>query len=224
MRWHFFNGSDALCKTIVALLADTANAAITARGEFHIALAGGRTPKSIYEKLPGIDTDWSRWFIYFGDERCLPRGDVERNDTMARTSWLDRVPIPSTQIFSIPAELGAEQGAAVYATMLTTLREFDLVLLGLGEDGHTASLFPGQVHDTRAAVVAVNGAPKLPSERISLNANRLGAARAVWFLVTGEEKREALIRWRCGEAIPAASIRPATGVDIYTDVNLPDQR
>ena len=224
MRWHFFSGAEALCAAVVAQFAETANASIAAHGSFQVALAGGRTPTGIYEKLRGIDTDWSRWFIYFGDERCLPRGDCGRNDTMARASWLDHVSIPSAQIHAIPAELGAEQGAAAYATALAALREFDLVLLGLGEDGHTASLFPGHALDAQAAAVAVHAAPKPPAERISLSAGRLSAARAVWFLVTGAEKREALRRWQRGEAIPAASIKPTAGVDIYTDLDLSGQR
>ncbi len=145
LRWRYFQRVDDLCTTIVAALTALANETIEARGAFHIALAGGRTPKIIYERLRSIQTDWSHWFIYFGDERCLPRGDNERNDTLARSAWLAQVSIPAAQIFPIPAELGAAQGAAEYSKQLSALGEFDLVLLGLGEDGHTASLFPGQI-------------------------------------------------------------------------------
>jgi 6-phosphogluconolactonase len=220
LRWHRFDSVDDLCAAIIAQLTTLSNTSIKSRGAFHIALAGGRTPKIIYEQLGAIETDWTRWFIYFGDERCLPRGDAERNDTLARLSWLDQVSIPSAQIFSIPAEFGAEQGAAEYSRQLSTVGEFDLVLLGLGEDGHTAGLFPGHVIDSRNAALAVSAAPKPPSERISLSASRLSATRAVWFVVTGEDKRDALLRWRSGEAIPASSIAPLAGVDVFTDVDL----
>lgn len=224
LRWHYFQRIDDLCATIVTALSTLANESINARGDFHIALAGGRTPKIIYEQLRDIQTDWSRWFIYFGDERCLPRGDAERNDTMALSSWLDHVPIPAAQIFAIPAELGAVQGAVEYSKQLSALGEFDLVLLGLGEDGHTASLFPGDTRDdsvdTHTSAIAVHGAPKPPAQRISLSASRLSVARAVWFLVTGADKRAALLRWREGEDIPAAHIVPAAGVDIFTDVEV----
>jgi 6-phosphogluconolactonase len=220
LRWHRFQTVNALCESIVAQLAELANTAINARGVFHIALAGGRTPKIIYEKLCAIRTDWSCWFIYFGDERCLPRGDAGRNDTLARSSWLDHVPIPSAQIFAIPAELGAQQGAAEYSRQMEAVGDFDLVLLGLGEDGHTASLFPGHALDASTAALAVQMAPKPPAQRISLSASRLSAARAVWFLVTGADKRAALLRWRGEEDIPAAHIVPAAGVDVFTDVEL----
>ena len=224
LRWHHFQRVDDLCATIVAALTMLANESISARGAFHISLAGGRTPKIIYERLRDIQTDWTRWFIYFGDERCLPRGDAERNDTLAFSSWLAHVPIPAAQTFSIPAELGAERGAIEYSKQLNALSEFDLVLLGLGEDGHTASLFPGLFPsdsiDANSVAIAVQTAPKLPAQRISLSASRLSAARAVWFVVTGVDKKTALLRWREGEEIPAAHIVPAAGIDIFTDVDL----
>jgi 6-phosphogluconolactonase len=215
LRWHRFDSVDNLCAAIAAQLIGLANTSIKARGAFHIVLAGGRTPKIIYEQLRTIQTDWKRWFIYFGDERCLPRGDAERNDTLAYSSWLEHVSMPAAQIFSIPAELGPEQGAIEYSRQLSAVGTFDLVLLGLGEDGHTASLFPNRVIDTQTGALAVHDASKPPPQRVSLSASRLSAARAVWFVVTGVDKREALQRWRDGETIPAASIVPAAGVDVF---------
>ncbi|MDB6062790.1 MAG: 6-phosphogluconolactonase [Verrucomicrobiaceae bacterium] len=219
LRWHRFDSVNALCAQIVTRITTAANEAINARGAFHIVLAGGSTPQVVYEQLRDINTDWNSWFIYYGDERCLPSGDDERNDTMAQQSWLDHVAIPSVQIYSMPAELGAEQGAAKYGQQLLARQEFDLVLLGLGEDGHTASLFPSHKIDVSTAALAVHAAPKPPPERISLTASRLSAARAVWFLVAGPQKHEALMRWERGEDIPAAHIQPAAGVDIFTDFN-----
>lgn len=185
-------------------------------------LAGGNTPRALYRELDAIATDWRSWFVYFGDERCLPVGDAERNDTMARCAWLDRVPIPRQQIFSMPAELGPDAGAAAYANLLAHVPLFDVVLLGLGEDGHTASLFAtdmAQKKFTHAApAVAVHDAPKSPRERISMSAARLSSARDVWFLVSGESKRAALLQLQRGEAIPATAIEPANGIDVFTDV------
>ena len=107
----------------------------------------------------------------------------------------------------IPAELGSEAAARRYAGELTGVGEFDLVLLGLGADGHTASLFPGRPHDDSADVVAVHDSPKPPSERVSLSAARLSRARQVLFLVTGQDKRAAVTAWRTGAEIPARAIR-----------------
>lgn len=218
-RWQVYPDTEALQRAVAAAIGDAAAAAIAARGAFAVVLAGGRTPAAIYRRLAALDTDWRAWSVYFGDERCLPAGAADRNDSMARAAWLDHVAIPAVQIHAIPAELGAEAGAAAYCRTLASVADFDLVLLGLGEDGHTASLFPGQpLAAGDAPALAVHGAPKPPPERISLSAARLSAAAQVWFIVTGADKREALTRWRRGDAIPVASIRPAAPVVIHTDI------
>ena len=218
-RWHSLPEIPTLQSAVLQRIAECAIAAIAARGCFHIVLAGGRTPQAIYTQLRTLTTDWRAWSIYFGDERCLPIGDSERNDTMARTTWLDHVAIPDTQIYSIPAQLGPLVGSERYVTALANVGDFDLVLLGLGEDGHTASLFPGDTSALQAerTVLPVVNAPKPPPQRISMSAARLSRAGSVLFLVVGADKQDALSRWRHGELIPASCIKPANGVDIYTD-------
>jgi 6-phosphogluconolactonase len=142
---------------------------------------------------------------------------------MAALAWLDHVAIPRAQIHPIPAEKGPEAAAADYTGTLCGIEQFDLVLLGLGEDGHTASLFPGhELGNTpdAPAALAVHDAPKPPPERVSLSANRLCAARRVIFLVTGESKRQAITDWRNGASIPAAAITPAGGADVYLEAGL----
>jgi 6-phosphogluconolactonase len=139
---------------------------------------------------------------------------------MAEDTWLQRVDMLQGNVHAIPAELGAQAAAQAYAQSLKGVGDFDLVLLGLGEDAHTASLFPG--HDWGEGAdapdaLAVFDAPKPPPERVSLSAQRLSRARQVLFLVTGAGKREAITAWRKGERIPAAAIRPAAGVDVLMD-------
>lgn len=223
VRWHCVDNADQLqheaCKRVLAAAA----AAIKTRGIFNLVLAGGGTPKPTYHALRAAHADWSAWHIYFGDERCAPQGDPERNSAMARHEWLDHVPLPAANIHVIPAELGAEQGAQAYADALRDVGMFDVVLLGLGEDGHTASLFPGQNwgEDADAPdVLAVHDAPKPPPDRISLSAARLADAGQVIYLVDGESKHEAVQRWRAGELLPAASVCPANGVDVLVQASL----
>jgi 6-phosphogluconolactonase len=217
-RFHRFADSAAMQADVVGRVARLALECIRARGAFRIVLAGGNTPQAVYRELKNIKTDWSAWHIYFGDERCLPLGDAGRNDTMALATWLAKVPVPPEQIHLIPAELGAEAGARRYQAALAGVDSFDLVLLGLGEDGHTASLFPGHSHTSSASVLAVHDAPKAPPERISLSNTTLSQGDQVWFLVSGEGKREALTQWLHGTDLPASTIRPRDGVDIFTDV------
>lgn len=209
--------ADVVTAALVGV-AQAADRALSIRGEFHIVLAGGTTPKALYERLVGLDTDWSRWHIWFGDERCLPADNVNRNSHMATQAWLAHCLIPTAHIHVIPAELGAETAAAEYAEQLQQIDMFDLVLLGLGEDGHTASLFPNQFNpDETTAAIAVHNAPKPPVDRVSLSVRCLSDTRAVLFLVTGAGKRDAVAAWQRGDAIPAAAICIKTGVDVLLE-------
>jgi 6-phosphogluconolactonase len=205
-----------LVERALAHIQSSAQAALKERGAFHLVLAGGSTPRELYRHLPELVTDWSSWHIWFGDERCASSMDAVRNSRMAGEVWLDNSPIPRKQIHEIPAELGAHAAAQAYQLALHGIGEFDVVLLGMGEDGHTASLFPGQFDvNTRLDVVPIFNAPKRPPERVSLSAQRLSRSRKVLFLISGADKRPAVQAWRRGEQIPAAFICPHNGVDVF---------
>lgn len=222
-RWHSFMNADELEQGVVAEIQRQARLAIDMHNSFSIVLSGGTTPRRVYEALRHIKTEWRSWHIYFGDERCLPIGDAERNSSMAAHAWLDYVEIPATQIHTIPAEKGAAIGAEAYARIVDKIAIFDLVLLGLGEDGHTASLFPNhELGDQPGALatLAVHDAPKPPPQRVSLSARRLSDARNVMFLITGKNKIQAVADWRSRKPIPASVITPENGVDVYIESEL----
>lgn len=168
-----------------------------------LVLAGGSTPQRAYRLLqPG--PAWGRIAVLFGDERCVPPDDPESNYRMAREDLLDRV-APAT-VHRMAGELGAEEGARRYAEVLAAYPALDLVLLGMGPDGHTASLFPGAPEVTMdGAVVPVHGAPKPPPDRISLTLPVLRAARRVVFVVTGTDKAGAVAKASRGE-VPSGMI------------------
>lgn len=219
-RWYLFSSVQSLQAEAAGMIARAAEQAIADSGAFRLVLAGGSTPRSLYERLGALKTDWAAWHIYFGDERCLPAADPGRNSSMARDAWLDHVPVPQKQVYAIPAEIGAKAAAAAYAATLRQVGEFDLVLLGLGEDGHTASLFHGHDWGQEAgspAALPVFDAPAFPPERVSLSAWRLSQAKQVLFLVTGESKHEAVMNWRAGANIPARAITPRHGVDVLAE-------
>lgn len=220
VRWHEFPDDTSLLADALARVTAAARDAIAQHGAFDIVLAGGNTPRKLYRALRHADTDWTRWHAWFGDERCAPPDDPERNSRMARDEWLDHVAMPAANVHPIPAEAGARDAAVLYARELRAVAAFDLVLLGLGEDGHTASLFPGHnlgAHIDSPDVMAVFNAPKPPPERVSLSAQRLSRARHVLFLVEGAGKRDAVAAWKRSDAIPAASIAPDSGVDVLLD-------
>ena len=222
-RWHLFASASVLEHEAALAIFNASRQALSQRGEFHIVLAGGATPRRVYELLRTMDTDWQKWHVYFGDERCLPVGDAERNSQMAALALLNHVNIPATHIHPIPAELGAEAAANTYAQLLSKVELFDLVLLGLGEDGHTASLFPDHAwgnNQGAPATLAVHDAPKPPVERVSLSAQRLGQTRQLFFIVSGSAKKQAVEDWRKGKLIPAAAISPTDGIDIFIEESL----
>ncbi len=158
-RWHSFNSQKEINQVALQRILQAANEAIAKDGQFLVVLAGGSTPKAVYDLLGQQTADWSNWHVYHNDDRCLPSDHAERNSKMARDVWLNHVDIPEEQIHDIPAELGNIEGAKAYAETLVGVRAFDLVLLGLGEDGHTASLFPNQTVDNSADAVPVFDAP-----------------------------------------------------------------
>ena len=216
-RWHVFDDAAAVAREAAARIMKAARQAIRARGLFRLVLAGGGTPCRAYQLLVNAGTDWSSWHIFYGDERCLPVDDAERNSVMASSAWLDHVPIPAAQVHPIPAEKGAENAAREYATVVGRALPFDLVLLGVGEDGHTASLFPGQEHLASELVHPVHNAPKPPPDRVSLSRAVLCNAQDVLILVTGASKREVVSRWRAGQMLPVAEIVGRHGVDVLLD-------
>ncbi|MDX8395029.1 MAG: 6-phosphogluconolactonase [Mariprofundaceae bacterium] len=210
MQIETYPDAEVLAQTTVERIKIACEQAIRERDCFHVALAGGTTPKRCYELLASENLAWNKLHIYFGDERCLPVGDVERNDTMAKAIWLNHVSIPTDHIHCMPAELGANEGAESYAKVLAQAPQLDLVLLGLGEDGHTASLFPDNLAlGNESLAVPVFDSPKPPSERISMGKSYINAAREKWFLVSGAGKCDAMTQIIDGVSLPAAQITDA---------------
>lgn len=203
--WRVFADVDALVAELSAALCAEAAAAIAARGTFHLVLAGGTTPLALYRALARLQAGDARWHIWYGDERCLPVGHPERNSGVIEAAWLAASHIPSENRRPIPAERGSQEATTVYAEWLAGVADFDVALLGMGEDGHTASLFPGHSWDG-ADALAVYDAPKPPPERVSLSAARLSRSQRVWFVITGAGKCEALARWKNGERLPVSAI------------------
>jgi 6-phosphogluconolactonase len=204
--WHCLENSDQVAEAACKEILVAAKSAIAERGKFKLVLAGGTTPEKVYRMLAKSEADWANWWIYHGDERYLPIDHPDRNSVMATKALLDHVAIPKNQIFSIPAELGSEQGALAYRQVVGDALPFDLVLLGMGEDGHTASLFPGHRHNPDELTHAVFNSPKPPPERVSISAKALGNSQQVIFLVTGANKRDALKQWCSGVDLPITTI------------------
>ena len=175
-----------------------------ARREVHIALAGGSTPKRAYELLAGIEGSWKHVHLWLGDERCVPDGDPEQNARMIRESLFANARAEPPVLHAVPAPLVPEDAAWLYS--LDVVRGvpdvvFDIVLLGMGPDGHTCSLFPGHpvLSVTEPPVAPVRESPKPPPERVTLTLPVLRRARFTQLLVTGADKHDALARTLAGD-------------------------
>ncbi len=174
-----------------------------------VALPGGNTPARCLALLAQASLPWERVHWYLGDERCYPAGHAGRNDVMLEAQLWSRIDAAAGNRHPIAAELGPEPAAALYSDEIRAAGRLDIVLLGMGEDGHTASLFPGNaaLGDTRP-VVPVHHAPKPPPERVSLGLATLQAAGERIVLVAGRDKHAALQRVRAGERLPIALAGP----------------
>lgn len=216
MKLHRLASLEALVASAATDLARRANDAIAARGRFSIALAGGNTPKPIYEALSRESIDWGRVHVFFGDERCVPPEHPRSNYRMAREALLERVAIPAAQVHRMRGELPPVLAAESYAQVLEPV--LDVVLLGLGDDGHTASLFPGltAVHEAARTVVAEEVTlPAGPEWRLTLTPPALNAARHVAFAVAGKGKAAILQQVLEGprdlSRLPSQAIAPTSG-------------
>ncbi len=217
IQWSQFETVDQIAQTVCERILELAKEAIAEHGKFKFVLAGGKTPEKLYQLLAKQDADWSKWFIYHGDERCLPVNHADRNSVMAANAFLSLVAIPENQIFDIPTELGVEESAGAYRSIVEAAMPFDLVLLGMGEDGHTASLFPGYVHDENALVYSIYNSPKPPAERVTLSAKALSNTQNLFFLIEGSNKHEALKKWRAGDDLPVSTLNALKHIVVFFD-------
>ena len=190
--------------TVLATAEEVAEAAaaeiadVLRGGAQSLVLAGGTTPKRCYELLAELDVQWGRVSVLFGDERCVPPDHPDSNYRMVKESLLDRV-APAT-VYRMPAELGPDEGADAYAEVVANVAPLDLVLLGVGEDGHVASLFPGHPLLRATGLTAgIRDSPKPPPERVTLTLEAIGDAGRVLIIATGVGKAGAVALARRGE-------------------------
>ena len=207
--------ADTLAADIAVRLSAFIAAQQAAGREPHVVLTGGTIAIAAYELLTPDAADWSRVHLWWGDERFVPAGHADRNDQQARDAFIDRLGVPDDHVHAMPFHGCGEsmaEAADGYAATLPS-EPFDLVLLGMGPDGHVASLFPGfdQLDETERRCVEVFGSPKPPPERITLTFPALNHHREVWFLVSGEGKAEALAAARTDGPVSDIPARGITG-------------
>jgi 6-phosphogluconolactonase len=224
MIW-LYDDYEALSNAAAGIFAQRARQAAQVKGWFGVVLSGGHTPQRTYELLaqpPYRDeVSWGQVHVFWGDERCVPHGDPRSNTRMARQALLDHVPIPSSQIHPMACSEAPREGAEQYEAMLHEFfgdqpPRFDLVFLGLGENGHTASLFPGTpVLEEQERWVSEVYVAEQELYRVTLTTPLINQAAVVAFLVSGADKagilREVLEEPADPQRLPAQLIRPTEG-------------
>ena len=223
--------ADALARRAADLFALAAQEAAAARGAFTVALSGGETPRELYRHLArqqfAAKVPWRRVHLYWGDERCVPPEDARSNYGMARDAFIRHVSVPETNVHRLRGEDEPDAAARAYEKVLLEpparpaksdllMPVFDLVLVGLGADGHTASLFPHTAALAEETRLVVPNEGEGTGPRLTVTLPVINAARRVWFLVTGAEKAgmvaEVLEGLRMHAAIPAQAVAPTPGV------------
>ncbi len=247
-----FTDLEAASRAAAGLINEAAQVAVHRRGRFTLVLAGGSTPRRLYEMLADPEHSssmpWAETFLFWGDERCVPLDHEHSNHAMAQETLLSKVHIPEENVFPVPTHGGTpteiaaryeEEVRSFFADAsdsfeqgippeLSAFPRFDLILLGMGKDGHTASLFPGDpaLHEARRWVTAVEhprGSPQV--SRVTLTLPVINNARRVLFLVSGNEKRhviEAILSDPDDAAVlfPAARVKPKEGVLLFHDYDI----
>jgi len=220
-----FETPEKLCEATCNFIIDLSKKSIAAKGRFVISLSGGNTPLQLFRMLaqPSYSSqiDWTKTFIFWGDERCVPLTDERNNSYQAKVALLDKVKVPTSNVFPIPVDLPPAEAANKYESSLKYFfkersPKFDLILLGLGENGHTASLFPGTdvIHEQTRWVKEVY-VDEQKMFRVTITAPLINLADNIVFLVTGFSKAEILQTVLNGpyqpDTYPAQLIKPETG-------------
>ena len=204
-NWVVFDDEMSLSEALAQEVLNIAKKSIFEKDCFSIVLTGGQSVLNLYKILSKSDSNWEKWHIYIGDERCVPMRHKDRNDQVINEIWLNNSPIPKGNIHFIKAELGPLKARVEYENTLKGVK-FDIVLLSMGEDGHVASLFPNHIYPKDQMVVIERSSPKSPKERISMSYQQLNKAHYIFKLIIGESKQEVVSLLKKNREFPVSKI------------------
>ena len=191
-NWLIFDDEMSLSEALAQEILNIAKKSISEKNCFSIVLTGGQSVLNLYKILSKSDSNWEKWYIYIGDERCVPMRHKDRNDQVINEIWLDNSTISKNNIHFIQAELGLIEAQKEYEKVLKKIDKFDVVLLSVGEDGHVASLFPNHSYPDNKMVVIESNSPKSPKQRLSMSYKQLNKSNYIFKLLIGKSKQQAV--------------------------------
>lgn len=184
-----FDSAEKMAEQLLTILSTEAKQCIRSKGCFRLILAGGNTPAALYRLLASSQQQWDKWQLFYGDERYLPVNDSQRNNMMVEQCWLNSAGFPESNHHIVPFSGQIDEDAQRYSNTIAQQLPADIALLGIGEDGHTASLFPGSATQALTAYPVID-APKPPPQRITLSEQTLNQSRLVLFIASGQQKEQ----------------------------------
>lgn len=215
-----FNSEIACMHNLISKIGELANISINQKGNFNLIISGGSSVIPIFKELSKRNEKWQNWRVFWVDERCVPLESEFRNDKDAYEHWLKNVSIPKNNIYPIPAHMESQKCLKLYSDIITSYQwEIDLALLGIGTDGHVASLFPENMPSNLKntdLVIYIDNSPKVPLERVSLNYHCLCKVSNVIFIAKIEDKKSAIEKLQRGDKqIPAGIIKGKASTQLY---------
>ncbi|KAI8770978.1 6-phosphogluconolactonase [Biomphalaria glabrata] len=221
-----FSTEEEVSQKLCQLVVTRANAAIESKGLFTVGFSGGSAAKFLCSGLPKCNTDWSKWRVFFCDERHVPFDDPECTFTIYKENLLSKVPLPEVNVFPLNPDISVEEAAEDYVRKLYSVfttdpvPRFDVLVLGMGPDGHTCSLFPGHplLKETNQIAAAISDSPKPPPKRVTLTFPTINNAKCAVFASCGSAKADIVqkvLEDTSGELLPAARVRPVKGEVIW---------
>jgi len=205
-KWNYSINRKKIAKVLIKEICKLAFFSIKKNGVFRIVVPGGLSYKDVYIELSKLNLAWNKWHFYITDERVLPKNHKNRNDTMLNKLLFESIDIPSRNINFFDFSKGIKHSIRQYHTKIGKIYNFDLVLLGVGSDGHVASLFPGCEHQGNKEVIIEKLAPKLPKIRVSLSLSRLNKSMNIFKLIVGKEKKVIIKALKSNKDIPANNV------------------
>ena len=213
-----FRTESNFCQNITKEIIEYSEICIANRGYFHFLICGGTSPITLYKFLSIQTIDWSCWHFWISDERYIPNNSIHLNSTIIKENLLKNIPVNNNNIHFFDINLNVQDSIKKYELMLLEIKYFDLCLLGVGEDGHVASLFPGmnlEISENSPNILFINNSPKYPKNRLTLSGKMINKSRQIFYIAKGAEKKYIVDKFQNEKSLPFNNLNGIEKTTLY---------